>query len=307
METFLSRYVLAISVAAALLAGCGGSQPLTGSPAGVSQNYSINGTEATHHKAFQYTGGEQSFKVPAGVTSIDVDAVGAAGGSDGSHQPSFGGRVKAAIPVRPGQTLDVFVGGVGGSRSGIGGFNGGGNGGIYPHKCTGLGGGGASDVRAGGNTLRDRILVAGGAGGGGGGRLGYNYGGGGEGGGKIGGHGAPIKSHRVWFGVGGGGGTQRKGGAGGASGEGGAGTSGALGVGGAGGVCAYFSTSGEVGPAGSGGGGGFYGGGGGGGGFEEAGGGGGGSGYVEPSATNVHMQRGWKNATGNGEIVLSWQ
>lgn len=34
--------------------------------------------------------------------------------------------------------------------------------------------------------------------------------------------------------------------------------------------------------------------------------GGGGSSYVEPSAQNTHMWRGWKTATSNGLVVLSW-
>jgi Glycine rich protein len=285
---------------ATMLAGCSGSQL----PTGAKITSAITEVQS-HRRTLQYTGGEQSFKVPAGVTSINVDALGAAGGTYASHQPSRGGRVRAAIPVQPGETLHVFVGGVGGGSSGLGGFNGGGNGAIYTGICTGLGGGGASDVREGGKTLRDRILVAGG-GGGGGGVGNYNYYGGGGGGGKRGGHGFPKQSSDFGIGVGGGGGTQRKGGAGGASGSGGAGTSGALSVGGTGGMCAYYTTDGEVGRAGSGGGGGYYGGGGGGGGFDGSGGGGGGSGYVEPTATNVHFQRGWKNATGNGEVILSW-
>lgn len=36
------------------------------------------------------------------------------------------------------------------------------------------------------------------------------------------------------------------------------------------------------------------------------GGGGGGSSYVEPSAKNFRQWQGWKNATGDGLIVLSW-
>jgi Glycine rich protein len=301
----LSRCGLSISIAAALLAGCSGSQlPVR-----------ANGTSATmqaqsHHRTFQYTGAEQSFKVPAGVTSLDVDARGAAGAESArySQHAGRGGRVRATIPVQPGQTLHVFVGGVGGEGSRqTGGFNGGGSGGNWVGICKGFGGGGASDVPVEGDTLPDRILVAGG----GGGFDGYGDPGGG-GGGKKGGRGFPIKPY-YGNGVGGGGGTQSKGGAGGAGGRytsgsspGSPGTSGALGVGGTGGKCGYASD--YAGWAGSGGGGGYFGGGGGGGGCPDnsGGGGGGGSGYVEPSATNVHFQRGWTNATGNGVIILSW-
>jgi hypothetical protein len=65
---------------------------------------------------------------------------------------------------------------------------------------------------------------------------------------------------------------------------------------------------------GGGGGGGYYGGGGGGGGssFETyciaaGGGGGGGSSYVERSATDVHMWKGWKQSAGDGLVVINWQ
>jgi hypothetical protein len=72
------RYAISSSIAVAMLAGCGGSQPPIGAPAATAQNYAINST-AARDKTFEYTGAEQSFKVPAGVTSIVVDALGAAG------------------------------------------------------------------------------------------------------------------------------------------------------------------------------------------------------------------------------------
>ena len=218
--------------------------------------------------------------MPAGVTSIEVDALGAAGAGRQKGYigiPGHGGRVKATIPVKPGQTLRIFVGGSGSYPSR--GFNGGGDGAYR--------GGGATDVRD-GDDLSDRILVAGGGGG-----VGPALGGGGTdgggGGGKKGGngHGGAFSGG---IGSPGQGGTQSKGGAGGASGskKAGAGSSGALGVGGNGGEghsTRYVSESG------SGGGGGYYGGGGGGGSgpLGDGGAGGGGSGYVEPTATDVHM------------------
>jgi len=36
------------------------------------------------------------------------------------------------------------------------------------------------------------------------------------------------------------------------------------------------------------------------------GGGGGGSSYAESTASNAHMWRGWKKATGDGAVVISW-
>ncbi len=69
----------------------------------------------------------------------------------------------------------------------------------------------------------------------------------------------------------------------------------------------------DAGPGGGGGGGGYYGGGGGGAGssgyyycYLAGGGGGGGSSYIEPSAKSFRGWQGWKNADGNGLVVISW-
>jgi len=298
-----SRYVLSSCVAAALLAGCGGSPPV-GAP-----HVSSAGEALPYHHTFSYTGAEQSFKVPPGVTSISVVARGAAGGAIGSYYGSdggTGGRVHAVIPVYPGEKLYVFVGGVGFVKSyiGYGGFNGGGDAGP---DWSGFGGGGASDIRQGGARLSDRILVAGGGGGDGGNNSG---GAGGTGGGLVGGPGGNAQGEGGSGG--GGGGSQNSGGAGGAGGFGSSssgysGSAGTLGDGGMGGNGRIYTSS-DLGGSGGGGGGGYYGGGGGGGGSPGAqgAGGGGGSSYVESSATNVHFWRGWKNATGDGLIVFSW-
>ncbi|MBV9334010.1 MAG: hypothetical protein JO146_08375 [Candidatus Eremiobacteraeota bacterium] len=275
----------------------------------------------SHNKKFEYTGTAQSFSVPAGVTTITVNAIGAAGlGAFGSPcQPDCfgrGGRVYAKIPVKPGEKLYVYVGGRGTPTAG--GFNGGGNPG-NTYTWPGNGGGGASDVREGGDALKDRVLVA--AGGGGQGGLASNpypyyqcYGG--NGGGKDGAHGGSV------FGGGGAGGSQTQGGAGGAEGSGYGsgspgqpGSGGALGRGGNGGTGAKASGSGNDGGAGGGGGGGYYGGGGGAGGASSikgyygagpGGGGGGGSSWAERSAMHFRTWAGWKNATGNGSVVLTW-
>jgi hypothetical protein len=284
--------------AVAILSACSANRGSFGMPTAP-----VSPDAASHRKTFNYTGGEQPFKVPAGVTSIDVDARGAAGAgyiTGYIGQGGRGGRVTATMPVQPGQMLYVYVGGE--AHRGTGGFNGGGNGG-------GWGGGGASDVRAGGHTLADRIFVAGG-GGGGGGNVGSGTINGGGGGGKKGGNGKDGRSTEL-SGGGGGGGTQTKGGAGGhaggANGHGHAdpGSPGRFGVGGSGGN--GHSTRYVAGSGGSGGGG-YYGGGGGGGGeaLFPGGGGGGGSGYVEPSATNVHFQRDAWDSTGDGKIIFSW-
>ena len=305
----VAHIVFSISAAAALLAGCGASQlPGATSPSGVAP------FAFTHHKTFRYTGKKQTFKVPNGVTRIRVIAVGASGAG---KIIADGGRVSAVIPVSPSETLAIYVGGAGASTAG--GFNGGGAGGQATtasgyDSYGGYGAGGASDVREGGDALKDRVIVAGGAGGQGGALTGdYKFGGrGGQGGALTGGLGkAGCCKH--YGGDGGAGGTQSQGGSGG-NGDANPGESGQLGYGGGGGSgcdrpsCPYPSGGG------GGGGGGFYGGGGGGGsafygsqGSSGGGGGGGGSSYVESAASNAHLSRGSKEATGNGFVVFSWK
>src|SRR4051812_9429978 len=83
------------------------------------------------------TPGNYTWTVPAYVNTIDVELFGAAGGdqrtaySDVEHGAP-GGRVQASVPVTPGQTYAIVVGGkggtAGGTNPGTGGFGGGGNG-----------------------------------------------------------------------------------------------------------------------------------------------------------------------------------
>jgi hypothetical protein len=241
--------------------------------------------QSSRTQFFFVTGGPQSFTVPAGITSLQVDVFGAIGGSlafsSGLVGVAPGGRVGATLPVAPLEVLTIVVGGLG---SGFAGFNGGG----APGANGGLGGGGASEIRRGGV----RLVVAGGGGGWGLG-IGESNSGQGGAGGLIGGTGTGT------CGGGGGGGTQVAGGAGGTGGSGGA--SGSPGVSGTGGKGADGVGAGV---GGSGGGGGYFGGGGGGacGVAGGGGGGGGGSSYTDPSATGVvHSQAG-----GDGLIILSW-
>lgn len=118
-------------------------------------------------ETFTSTGAEQSFVVPAGVTSVRVRAVGAAGETAVSESPfqgaapgGAGALVASSLPVTPGETLYVEVAASGFNGGGQVGFEGGGM------------GGGASDIRtlpqSSMETLQSRLLVAGGGGGGGG-------------------------------------------------------------------------------------------------------------------------------------------
>jgi hypothetical protein len=274
------------------------------------------------------TVGTSEWIVPAGVTCVTAEAIGAEGGSgsgfDGDvdaaaatngGSPSAalvgegapGGSGTSTFPVVPGASLQVNVGGRGGdvvdTREGEappagapGGFNGGGDGGTPSEAndvngySSGAGGGGASDVRVGGTDLDHRIAI----GGGGGGFGGFGGEAAGIGGGETGGDAASGGS------TGGTGGTQVAGGIGGATGgTAPVGGDGALGQGGAG--AGDATTNG----GGGGGGGGYYGGGGGGGvrvglGAAAAGGGGSALGW-NSTASGVDAGNG-----GNGRVTLTY-
>ncbi|MGC2634283.1 MAG: hypothetical protein WA215_08725 [Candidatus Cybelea sp.] len=132
------RYALGICVAVAMLAGCGGHTISDAVPAIAGPNTFPN------HKSFYYTAGAQYFTVPARVRQIKVIARGARGarGTMDRGPVAYGGRVHAVIPVTPGETLVVYIGGD--ASESTGGFNGGGSGGYGDNN--GYGGGGASDV-----------------------------------------------------------------------------------------------------------------------------------------------------------------
>ncbi len=186
---------------------------------------------------FIYTGSVQTWTVPAGVTSIIIDAQGAAGGAAipdyGPSTPGNGGRVQATLTVVPGQVLNIYVGqkGVNGNPSATpGGYNGGGN----AVADEGGGGGGASDIRIGDASLTSRVLVAGGGGGAGiDGACSPNDMPGGNGGDVVGGAGIHC-ADEVYTVTNAGGGTQTDGGVGGnlCCGDWVAGNPGVLGIGG---------------------------------------------------------------------------
>jgi len=239
-------------------------------------------------QTYNYTGGMQTYVVPAGVTTITVECWGAQGGGDSlaSAPGGYGGYVTADVAVTPGQTVNIYVGGEG-IYGGVGGYNGGGDG-VGDVSNKGGGGGGASDIRIGGTTLMDRIVVAGG---GGGGTVNAQPGAGGAGGDLTGADG--VIAYNGWNCTNltvATGGTQAAGGIGGVS------TS-----------CAWNGSDGTFGIGGdsyfqyacAGGGGGWYGGGG----AHNGGTGGGGSSYTIPAATNVtHIQG---DHIGNGMVVIT--
>jgi len=153
---------------------------------------------------FSYTGGVQSYTVPDGVGSIQIECWGAQGGT-GTYagitpDPGLGGYAVGNLLVTPGMVLNIYVGGAGES-SGPGGYNGGGQAGTD----YGAAGGGASDVRVMPYALSDRVIVGAG---GGGAAFGSTPSDGGHGGALIGLAGQNGDSF-----IGGGGGTQLAGGA----------------------------------------------------------------------------------------------
>lgn len=212
---------------------------------------------------YQYTGKVQTVTLPKG--KFKIECWGAQGGYRSST--SYGGKGGYAVgtlTLSAKTNLFVYVGGAGGNTSTNagsatvvgGGFNGGGS--RYGYK----GGGGASDVRIGTDSLYARVIVAGGGGSDGASYQTGGYGGGTSGGATTGGYGS-----------GGGGATQTAGGTG------GSGNPGTFGVGGQG----LYRSNGYGGA----GGGGWYGGGGA---YPDSSGdddkgGGGGSGYVYTSST----------------------
>lgn len=247
--------------------------------------------------------GCSTWTAPAGVTSVQVDAIGAAGGTSFSSAPGGSGdEVPAILSSLSGQTLDVCVDSGGG---------------------TGVdAGGGASGVAIGSDFSAPALIAAGGAGGDGEGFNGTN---GGSAGYPDGGSGVGVTASVD--GGGGGGGTQLAGGAGGSAGV------GTLSNGAAGTPGAQFSSSGPgVGgnggqSYGGGGGGGYYGGGGGGGGavsmsgpsfiFGPGGGGGGGAdfcsgapvGGVSANCTinpGVGTQTGAGSGPGDAQVTITY-
>jgi Glycine rich protein len=125
------------------------------------QTFSYNGSTGQD-------GSVQNFVVPDDVTLITIECWGAQGTDEisaGHGQGGLGGYIKGDVPVSPGETLQIRVGGAPPGGLGTpGGYNGGG----YAGDASGSpgGGGGASDVRRSTYTLYDRLII--GAGGGGG-------------------------------------------------------------------------------------------------------------------------------------------
>ena len=102
-------FAIAAGVAAAL------ALALAGSAAAQPSNCPQSGDMATC--TFSFTGGDQAWTVPAGVTSATFDVQGASGGGvAGFGTGGGGGEAKADLPLTPGATVTLVVGGQGGSQ-----------------------------------------------------------------------------------------------------------------------------------------------------------------------------------------------
>ncbi len=126
--------------------------------------------------AFYFTGQEEIWVVPMGVTEVMINAYGGQGGHGSGptyddNRGGLGAFATGVLTVSPGDTLRIRVGGSGQNAKvadmAQGGWNGGGVGGLDTEYVGNgaAGGGGATDVRLGGNGLEYRVLVAAGGGG----------------------------------------------------------------------------------------------------------------------------------------------
>gem|GEM_PF-6103737 len=237
--------------------------------------------------------GVHTYSVGTGVTALQVDMMGATGGwgSTFISHGGNGGRVQCNLAVTAGQVLQINVGGVGADgtsvAAGIGGINGGGDGGYAYNPYGGGGGGGASDIRITPYFLANRQVVAAGGGGGGHDYSSADADKGGYGGGLSGGAGyhASVLDAKSGQGA-----TPTTGGAGGVYSGWPSGTAGTDSVGGTGGA-----TTG-----GGGGGGGYWCGGGG-----SWGGGGGGSSYTAPLVVTSVTHTQDYNSAGDGSVTVT--
>ncbi len=179
---------------------------LTDNTTGVVTTYNVTIRKQNSHLeegstasyGYSYTGNYEKFYVPAtGIYSLET--WGAQGSDRGAKNGGKGGYSYAEMYLSKGEVLYVHVGGSGNTTNinGTGkGYNGGGqvsgyygSGGVWIQTSLGYGGG-ASDIRYGGDSLYNRVIVAGG-----GGSVGASGNAGGAGGGltgenAIGGYGA---------------------------------------------------------------------------------------------------------------------
>ena len=115
----------------------------------ISVDFNFDGIVPTNGAGGGGTGNIQTWTVPADITSINITALGAQGGSNANYSGGCGAQNKGDFTVSPGEVLHILVGGIGGSAP-------------NSESC---GGGGGSFVSNG--PLATGTLLIAGAGGGG--------------------------------------------------------------------------------------------------------------------------------------------
>ena len=141
------------------------------------QNLAVKKPQLPTSYSFKYTGAIQKFVVPNRVTSIQVNALGAKGGTGGRGQAGgAGANITTTLNVTPGQVLYVVVGGFPGQSSiakyGFGGSGGSGT------NYGGAGGGLSGVFTSSSPAITNSLVIAGGGGGGAGISIGSDYTGG---------------------------------------------------------------------------------------------------------------------------------
>jgi len=244
---------------------------------------------------FDYTGNIQTWTVPAGVTSIYVDVVGAQGGSAGTNIGGRGGKVSGILTVAPGDILQITVGGQPTTNIAIYGFAGNGGRSTIYNTIARAGGGLSAISTSAPVTQANALLIAGG----GGGTPTSDFAGNAGGGGGLNG----LNGASVYGGVPtrGGGASQTAGGVAGTPLDGNSTnpTAGTAINGGAGGIVGGFSAGWN---GGGGGGAGYFGGGGGAGGGNAQGSGGGGSSWTHASCQQVSNVPNFNS--GHGRVII---
>jgi hypothetical protein len=143
----------------------------------MARNLALRKPLGINTQLFSYTGGIQQFIVPNRVTSIQVTAIGAKGGTGARGQVGGGGaNITTTLSVTPGQVLYVVVGGHPG-QSATAKYGFGGNGGAGTNY--GGAGGGLSGLFTNASpAIANALIIAGGGGGGSGNPTGNDFTGG---------------------------------------------------------------------------------------------------------------------------------
>lgn len=141
---------------------------------GIMQSISTIATSSHGTTSFSYTGADQTWLVPSGITKITVTVNGASGGNTSSATGGAGASITTIVSVTPADTLRLVVGAKGGDgvlggtsnitcpygNGGLGGSGGGGS------AYSGSAGGGYSGIFVNNSiSVANALVIAGGGGG----------------------------------------------------------------------------------------------------------------------------------------------